>query len=331
VTIEKGSLSNKEWQMIEHVKMLTENFNIDNISRTKAYADFYDRNPEVKWSFLASMVSRNAGWNMCDLEGEWLPKVLSNEMRNRLFMTYERANWLIFSDAFPQLCIYELSKTQHTELFHLLPYFYVSPFMIGEWRSFWRNNDKYKLVVSLIINEQNIIQRPVIEHPVYEDRVFKTWLFLLQDWLHFSTVIFPTKSGELYGCSVHDFRKLNGRIELGKQLEQILFNPHLYDQFHEFSKSIPHTGSRNDYEQFAFKNKKRDTPFLRLAFPIVKHHRHDLSGWNATKKEVQSWLKPVKPLEKIHITKWYEKKQAQLHAGIRAELFFKHLLINTTN
>jgi hypothetical protein len=322
------TLTSEERGIVEYIKELTIAHNVDNITRTNAYAKYYERNPEVKWSFLASMVSRNAGWNMCDLEGKWLPKVLSRELRQRLFLTYERANWLIFSDAFPQLCLYELSKKNKKELFHLLPCFSISPFMQEVWRSFWRNNDKKKLVVSLIINEQNLIQHPVINHPVYRDRVFRTWLFLLQDWLHFSTVLFPTRSGELYGCSVHDFQKVTSRIQLGKRLEQILFNPRLYNDFHHFSETVTHTGSRYDYEQFVFNTKKRDTPYLRIAFPIIEHHRHDLSGWRAHRRQVKRWVKPVKPLKKIHITSWYTKKQAQLHAGIYAETLLKRLFLS---
>ncbi|MCY8523049.1 DUF2515 domain-containing protein, partial [Bacillus atrophaeus] len=36
--------------------------NADNVSRTNAYKSYYDRHPEIKWSLLASFVSRNAGW-----------------------------------------------------------------------------------------------------------------------------------------------------------------------------------------------------------------------------------------------------------------------------
>ncbi|UOK59912.1 DUF2515 domain-containing protein [Bacillus sp. OVS6] len=32
------------------------------------------RNPEIRWAFLASMVSRNAGYCMTDLKGTWFQK-----------------------------------------------------------------------------------------------------------------------------------------------------------------------------------------------------------------------------------------------------------------
>jgi hypothetical protein len=319
-------LTIEERKVIQNVSEQTKFFNIDNISRTMAYFDFFIRNPEIKWSFLASMVSRNAGWSMGDLEGEWLPRVLSKKIRHRLFLTYERANWLIFLDAFPQLCLYEQSKNIDKPLFHLNKYFHVSPFMIEEWNRFWLEGNLNRLMYSLIINEQNLIQRPIIEHPIYKRRVFHSWLFLLQDRLHFSTVLFPTLSGELYGLSVHNFRNLDSRIKLGKQLSELLFHPDYYPLFKEFSRSIKHTGSRKDYEIFAYKFLVHHTPPLMEAFPIVEHHRGDFRQWIASQGQVNRWLMKESLPKKIHLNHWYLKKQKQLHAGILAEQYFLDIL-----
>jgi hypothetical protein len=310
-------LSEEEKKIVSHIKAYVALQNKDNITRTNSYARFYEKNNEVKWALLASMVSRNAGWNMCDLKGEWFPKVLSKELRQRLFITYERANWLIFLDAFPQLYLYQLSKEYNKDLTHLLPFFHVSPFMSQIWRSFLRDGNQNELLVSLIINEQNLIQRPVIEHPIYRKKVFDTWLFLLQDWLHFSVVLFPTKTGDLYGSSVFDFRKVQSRIQLGKKLAAILFHPNYYHAIYDFSKTVNHTGSRHDYEQFVYREKKKDTPELRSVFPAVYHHRHDVQGWNASGRNLCKWMEPYdEPLYKVKIKNWYKQKQRQLHTGI---------------
>ena len=45
---------------------------------------FFRKYPEIKWALLAGLVSRNAGWNMCDLEGEWLPHILTKRFRREL-------------------------------------------------------------------------------------------------------------------------------------------------------------------------------------------------------------------------------------------------------
>lgn len=61
---EMVSFTKEEKQLITYIKEKTAIANMDNISRTRAYQQYYLRNKEVEWSFLASMVSRNAGWNM---------------------------------------------------------------------------------------------------------------------------------------------------------------------------------------------------------------------------------------------------------------------------
>ncbi|MED3571901.1 DUF2515 domain-containing protein [Cytobacillus praedii] len=310
-------LSVEEIDLITHINKQTKRYNTDNISRTKAYHQYYSKNPEIKWSFLASMVSRNAGWNMCDLEGSLLPIVLEKSFREKLFFTYERANWLIFQDAFPQLLLYQYSTKIKRPMFHLLKFFHISSFMEKEWQKFWDDRHVNRLMTSLIINEQNVIQKPVIKHPVYQSTVFRSLLFILQDWLHFSSVIFPTCEGELFGASVNGFKSVSKRIDLGKRLADILFEKFLYPRFYEFACKTEHTGSRFDYERY-FKHKKmRTTPFLRCTYPIVNHHRHYRSDWSEFCRIKKKWMNQmVEHKHPIHITDWYVQKQNQLKKGI---------------
>lgn len=127
----------EEKTMVYNMKREIEIANMDNISRTQSYQDYYVRNSEIRWAFLASMVSRNAGWNMTDLKGRYYATVLPQTVKKHLFLTYEEANWIIFLDAFPQLLLYEESKRRQMPLFHLLQYFNVSIFMEKEWIYFW--------------------------------------------------------------------------------------------------------------------------------------------------------------------------------------------------
>jgi Protein of unknown function (DUF2515) len=325
LTLER--LSMEEIELIIYVNEITKKGNIDNISRTKAYQHYYSKNPEIKWSFLASMVSRNAGWNMCDLEGSLFPLALNKSFRKKLFYTYERANWLIFQDAFPQLLLYQYSTKIKRPMFHLLKFFHVSSFMEEEWKRFWEDQHVNRLMVSLIINEQNVIQKPVIEHPVYQSSVFRSLLFIFQDWFHFSSVLFPTCEGELFGASVNGFKAVSKRIDLGKRLADILFDKLLYPQFYEFAYRTEHTGSRFDYEQY-FKNKpKRTTPFLRCAYPIVRHHRKDKSDWSDSVRIRKKWVNEiVQHKHPIQLTNWYLKKQDQMKKGIYLSKWVK--LIN---
>ena len=162
----------EERKLIQNIFTETRKRNLDNISRTEAYSEFYQKYQEIDWSFLAHMVSRNAGYNMCDLEGQWFPHLLDQETRIKLFNTYERANWLIFQDAYPQLLLYHYSMLTKQSLFHLLKYFHVSLFMEKEWNQFWLYKDRKRLLYSLIINEQNVVQYPVVHHPFYRRYVF---------------------------------------------------------------------------------------------------------------------------------------------------------------
>lgn len=72
-----ASLSEKDQETIERIQQQTRDWNGDNFSRTSAYLTFYQKRPEVQWALLAHLVSRNAGWNMTDLRGEFLPRLLS--------------------------------------------------------------------------------------------------------------------------------------------------------------------------------------------------------------------------------------------------------------
>lgn len=306
-------LTIQEIEIIRQILNETRKRNIDNISRTDAYFSYFKKNPDILWSFLASMVSRNGGWNMCDLEGAIFPQLLDPKTRKQLFLTYERANWLIFHDVFPQLLLYQYSTKINQPMFHLLPYFNVSAFIQGEWNRYWKDSDRYRLTTALIINEQNVIQTPVIDHPVYKKKVFRSIIFSFQDWLHFSCVLFPTCGGEVYGASVNGFRTLSKRIDLGKRLANILFHPRLFPYFFEFAEKTPHTGSRYDYEQYFKIKTTRKTPMLRTSFPIIEHHQHKYEDWSKDGKVSPNWLHAaIKHRHPIHLTDWYFAKSNQL-------------------
>jgi hypothetical protein len=305
-------------QLIQQIRHKTFTANLDNISRTNEYLNYFLLHPEIKWSFLASMVSRNAGWNMCDLEGKWYPHILDEKIRKRLYLTYERANWLIFHDAFPQLLLYHYSTILNRSLFHLLNEFHVSKFMQDEWNLFLKSNDQGRLMKALIINEQNLIEKPVIQHPVYKKRVFTSGFFIVQDILHFNCVLFPTLSGQLYGASVTHFRNISKRISLGNNLANILFHPDLYPNFIEFSLKIEHTGSRHDYERFLMIDEYSETPCLRTQFPVIEHHiDYYQKDWSLTTPINPKWFKDPNQIESIHLTKWFLIKQKEIRLLIR--------------
>lgn len=316
----KINFTKEEISLIAIIKKESVTANRDNLTRTAWYADYFNTHPEIKWSFLASMVSRNAGWNMTDLEGNRFSRALPKGYRCLLFNTYERANWLIFSDASPQLLVFKYSKLYNKPLFHLLKAFNVSVFMEAEWERFWIKGDKERLMAALIINEQNFIQEPVIEHPVYGSRVFGSLVFHIQEWLHFTYVLFPTLKGELFGFSVHNFTSLPERIELGKKLAWILFHPEYFRHFLEFSKETPHTGSRHDYEKHMAGSGVSANPELRDAYPVIVHRANSCTDWFERRRgNLKRYFSPCRTPKKVVLTDWYKKKARQLELGIDLE------------
>ncbi|WP_410489164.1 DUF2515 domain-containing protein [Bacillus changyiensis] len=308
--------------LLYQIKEQTNKLNKDNISRTNAYKHYFDHHPEIKWAFLASFVSRNAGWSMTDLKGSLFQLGLTANQQQWLFMTYERANWLIFADAYPQLLLYQWSKVIGQPLFHLLPDLGVSSFMQLEWERFWYHQDTKRLMYALIINEQNTIQNPIIQNPLFKKNVFHSIPFYICESFHFNTVIFPTVEGVFYGLSVKRFTNVNERIKLGKQLSELLFRPELFPAFFHFTSFVPHTGSRFDMERWTGVF-KRTSPFLRTSYPVIDHSLDGVKrDWFHGENRENMFKDETLP-EKIEITEWYFQKRRQLQVVFTLENWFK--------
>lgn len=254
-----------ETDLIAEMRHLTAKQNRNNITRTRAYLDFYKRHPEIDWALLAHLVSRNGGWNMTDLRGDWLPRLLSAERINAFFHFLERCNWLIFHDAFPQLLLYEQMKTSGKDLTHLLPQLGVSRFMIPLWQDFMQTKQAARLTRGLIINEQQYIHQRVILQPFFEERVLDTFAFHAQSVLSLNQVLFPYKNHptdirlHIVGINVHRFPSVKQRIAIGKTLYHLLFsNRNRLQNITEWAYRIPHTGSRSDYWPHIFSAVKQN-------------------------------------------------------------------------
>lgn len=80
----------KEKNIVAQITNKTHAYNRNNITRTQAYYEFFIRNQEVHWSFLAHIVSRNGGYYMTDLKSSYLKDFLSEPQINRYFLFLER-------------------------------------------------------------------------------------------------------------------------------------------------------------------------------------------------------------------------------------------------
>ncbi|WP_257985210.1 DUF2515 domain-containing protein [Bacillus sp. T33-2] len=259
------ALSKKDRLLIEEIRKKTEELNINNVTRTKAYLDFYRHYPEIHWAFLGHMVSRNGGWNMTDLRGELLCRLLSEQTKKDFFAFLERGNWLIFQDAYRQFLLYDVCMKRKQNLFYLLRYLNISVFMETIWEHFWKCRNHYILTIGLVINEQSYLEKRIVQNPVYKDKVFYTVEFLLQELLSFNHILFPfggkTGKAELAGQTLDHFGSLNERILLGKRLYKILFHDQAQLQnVIKWAYAHPHTGSRKDYWPHIFNDLNEGLP-----------------------------------------------------------------------
>ncbi|MDI4644261.1 DUF2515 family protein [Cohnella hashimotonis] len=270
--------------LVACIREETEAHNRNNVTRTAAYMAMYKAYPELHWALLAHVVSRNGGWNMTDLQGAWLPKLLTHRDRATLFGMLESCNALIFRDAYPQLRLYGESRRTGRSRFSLLPAFGVSAFMRPFWERFWIERDAAALTVALIVNEQQVIERRVVQDPAYKDTVLGSTAFKGMRPLQLQQVIVPLgdvrvaetglrnsiarHAGEvgseeeradtvLAGRVLESFTNVDERIAFGKSLYAMLFAyPKVLGGALAYAETVSHTGSRADYwpERFTAQN-----------------------------------------------------------------------------
>ncbi|CAM3424805.1 DUF2515 family protein [Marinicrinis lubricantis] len=253
--------------LIAKIQQETAELNRNNVTRTAAYKRIYDEFPEIHWALLAHMVSRNGGWSMTDLQGEWLPRLLGEQERKDLFLFLEHANAYIFQDAYPQLALYRESKRRNKNLMPLIGRFHVSRFMLPIWERFMHSGESELLSVALIINEQHYIEDRVVRDPYFTSHVVESPAFQLQSLLQLNQILFPAHSSDptvpyrLSGLIIEDFSSLDERIHFGKDLYAILFRKKdMLSGVLGFAGAHPHTGSRQDYWPQLFSSIRRSPP-----------------------------------------------------------------------
>ncbi|WP_375373415.1 DUF2515 family protein [Cytobacillus oceanisediminis] len=265
-------LSEEEKGILGHIKRETMGWNLNNVTRTKAYLEFYQQHPEIHWAFLGHMVSRNGGWNMTDLKGEILSRLLPDREKHSFFSFLERGNWLIFQDAYPQFLIYRESLKRNKPLFYLFPLLNISVFMETVWSCFWRKPDPYLLTIALVINEQSYLENRVIQNPLYKQEVFHKFEFKLQELLALNHILFPYERNgvtHMKGQTLNHFESLHERILLGKKLYDILFkDKELLALTEQWAYAHPHTGSRKDYWPHIFNDVHEGLPGEQYQFQL---------------------------------------------------------------
>ncbi|WP_164472592.1 DUF2515 family protein [Cohnella candidum] len=310
-----------ERELAERIRKETDVWNRNNVTRTQAYWNLYREFPELHWALLAHLVSRNGGWSMTDLKGEWLPYLLDEDKAADQFKLLETCNALIFRDAYPQLRVYAESRRAGAPLFGLLPSFGVSSFMSPFWERFWVTRESPLLTVALIVNEQHVIQAPVVENSFFRERVFDL-SFRMLPFLQENQLLFPLlqpdsrrdRSLTLAGRVLEKFTNLDERIAFGKCLYGMLFAyPRVLTGAVYFAAKVPHTGSRADYwpERFTAASQQKSggvspsgenpaakrwySPPLLEAWPDQPLPQSELPDWFRDPKALHYVSKPKPP------------------------------------
>jgi len=350
-----SSLSLEDEQIGSNIEQETSTLNRNNLTRTNAYWAVFNKYPELHWAFLAHMVSRNGGWSMTDLKGQWLPQLQNQKHTADIFKLLESCNSLIFGDAYPQLRLYIESKRIGRSLFGLLPRFGVSSFMIPFWNRFWMDGNPVPLTEALIINEQHFIQLRVVEDAYYKRNVLDTLSFRSQPWLQLNQIVFPlwpkAQHGQgvpmrLVGRVLERFEDLDERIRFGISLYGILFGySDVLQRTTAFASHVSHSGSRADYWPHRFTSvltPKADSesdrsdiaagpvrpgiwlsPTLSEAWMDQAIHPAKKGDWFQS-MDVISYLQPPKPPRIIDMTHEHLFGQNKLQAAVLLERSFKN-------
>jgi hypothetical protein len=238
--------------------------NRDNVSRTTSYLELYasarENDLELPWVLMAHLVSRNAGYLMTDL-GVALGEpnnVFTDEATRELFGFLERANFLIFHDAWHHVLHHLLGRTG--TLGDETP-----RFMRDAWRRYEdaapRGIDatlERSLVLDLVHNEQNLIEARVVHHPRF-DRA-RAMIAFFEGVGREAPMVLPITDARIV---VGGFAKLDRRIDTGRRIfDTVLEGRALRDEIFAWAMSHPHTGSRSVYT-----NKTRHQSTLRDVWP----------------------------------------------------------------
>lgn len=245
--------------------------NLDNLSRTASYLELYawtrDHGTEMPWLLMAHLVSRNAGYLMTDLARQLAGPIgqdpaVADAMRT-LFVLLERGNFLIFWDAWHHVLTYLAG-----ELDALSPP-RTPVFMCEAWRRYDRDRKspspelERRLVLDLVHNEQNLIERRAVHHPDLAPGL--RLLTMIEASGRERPMVFPEVDGApVPEIRVGGFADLEKRIATGRRIfDEILADRGRRDAMFAWAMAHPHTGSRAVYGG-------KPGPSVREAWPVAK-------------------------------------------------------------
>lgn len=245
----------------------TEERNRDNVTRTESYLELYaftrGRPPDLPWLLMAHLVSRNAGHMMSDVarsleqaHNPFAPRALE-----QLFAFLERANFLIFHDAWHHVIHHLLGRS------HAVAETRASRFVRDAWRTYEEATDppaahvdaatERRLALDLVVNEQNYIERRVVHHPRFE--AARAIVAFIEAAGHDEPLVLPASTEPI---RIRRFASLERRIEAGRRIfDAAMRDRARRDEAYAWAMRHPHTGSREAYGG-------RAGPTVREAWPV---------------------------------------------------------------
>jgi hypothetical protein len=222
--------------------------NEDNVTRTESYLELYaftrDHPPELPWLLMAHLVSRNGGYLMSDVarqlargNGIFTPAALE-----QLFLFLERANFLIFWDAWHHVVHVLLGRAGA-----LAPP-RTSRFMIDAWRRFdarprpdeAADTHARDLVRDLVTNEQNLIERRVVHGARFA--AARAIVAFAEATASDRPLALPLTSAEI---RVGEFARLERRIATGWRIyDEVLADRAQRADIFAWARAHAHDGSR---------------------------------------------------------------------------------------
>lgn len=249
--------------------------NLDNVSRTESYLELYEAARawgfELPWTLMAHLVSRNAGMMMTDLAAaiESPRRIFQREALEELFCLLERANFLIFYDAWRHLLEHLARVTASAVTLAREPWFRAPRPVVAAYARYEAagargaiDEDERSLVMDLVQNEQNLIERRVVHAP--GARRARALIAFFEGVGQERPMTFPIDGPPI---TVGDFASLARRIETGERIsDAYLREPARREACRQHCAAHPHTGARSDFGG-------KPGPTLREAWPAAEVRR----------------------------------------------------------
>ncbi len=226
--------------------------NRDNVARTESYLELYAlaraHGVELPWVLMAHLVSRNAGYLMTDLApGGRAASFFTRDALDELFLFLERANYLIFDDAWHHVMHHALGRTGALDA-------RTPRFMREAWGRYEDATAggvtaaaERALVMDLVTNEQNLIEHRVVHNARFE-RARAMVAFFEEAGID-GPVVLPVTAARI---RVGNFARLERRIEAGKRIfDEGLAETHARSAIFAWAAATRHTGSRAAYKEGA--------------------------------------------------------------------------------